>query len=100
MVELIENKKVIQLPQINDFKILFEFLYHLYLIITPDTSFMHAASATGTPELGLMAEAKVPEWGPLSSPHIVVTSKDPKSLKGIPVDSVVAGFNELIRQLT
>lgn len=100
MVELIGSNKVIQLPQIKDFKILFEFLYHLYFIVTPDTSFMHAASATGTPELGLMAKVKVPEWGPLSTPNVVVTSKDPTSLKGIPVDNVVAGFNDLIVQLT
>ena len=100
MVELIGSNKVIQLPQIKDFKILFEFLYYLYFIVTPDTSFMHAASATGTPELGLMAEVKVPEWGPLSSPHVVVTSKDPTSLKGIPVENVVTGFDELIKQLT
>lgn len=99
MVELIGNDKVIALPEIKDFNILFEFLHHLYALVTPDTSFMHAASATDTPELGLMAEVKVPEWGPLSHPHTIVVSKDPFSLKGIPVEDVIEGFDKLIEKL-
>lgn len=99
MVELVANYKVISLPEIKDFKVLFEFLHYLYALVTPDTSFMHAASATGTPELGLMAEEKVPEWGPLSSPHTVVESKDPLSLKEIPVEDVAIGFDKLLKQL-
>lgn len=99
MVELIGNKKVISLPQVKDFKVLFEFLHHIYLLITPDTSFMHAASATGTPELGLMAEVKVPEWGPLSSPYAVVVSQNPSSLKQIPVEDVVTGFDKLMNDI-
>ena len=99
MVDLIGNDKVISLPEVKDFKILFEFLHHLYALVTPDTSFMHAASATNTPELGLMAEVKVPEWGPLSHPHTVVMSKDPFSLKGIPVKDVVESFDKLIEKL-
>jgi len=99
MVELVGNNKIMSLPQIKDFKILFELLHHMYLLVTPDTSFMHAASATGTPQLGLMSEVKVSEWGPLSSPNAVAVSKNPSSLKEIPVEDVVAAFDRLIEQL-
>jgi len=99
MVELLNSNKIIALPGIKDFKILLEFLHFLYALVTPDTSFMHAASAIGTPELGLMAEVKVSEWGPLSSPNAVAVSKNPSSLKEIPVEDVVAAFDRLIEQL-
>jgi ADP-heptose:LPS heptosyltransferase len=74
-------------------------LQHLFLLITPDTSFAHAASAMGTPVLDLMIGENVIPWAPVGVPHQVVSSQDPYSLRELPVEDVLHGFKNLLNLL-
>lgn len=44
-----------------------------YLIITPDTSFSHEASAMGTPVVNLMIGENVTTWTPYSVKYKIVS---------------------------
>jgi len=99
VADAIENKKVIAMPVINDFKILFEFLHHLYFLVTPDTSILHAASATGTPVLAMIIGENKVVWTPIGNVNEVVYSEDQFSLKDLPVSNVITAFDNLILRL-
>lgn len=100
MVEnLVSNKKVIALPIVNDFKVLFEFLHHLYFLVTPDTSILHAASATGTPVLAMIIGENKIVWTPVGNINEVVFSEDPFSLNDLPLTDVLKGMERLFLKL-
>jgi ADP-heptose:LPS heptosyltransferase len=92
-------EKIFVLPIINDFRVIMEFLRYVFVLITPDTSISHAASAMGTPELVLMIGENLITWAPKGNPHQIVASKDPYNLEDLPVEDVLKGFDILMSKL-
>ena len=100
LIRLIDLPSVVVIPPIFDYRVIMEFLRHILVLITPDTSFVHAASAMGTPVLDLMIAENVVTWDPIGVPHRIITSMDPVNLQDLPVQSVLDGFKELINEVT
>jgi len=82
-------KRLVALPAQEDIRVIMEFLPYLKVLITPDTSIAHAASAMGTPVMVLTIGENVTVWDPIGV--------DPFSLETLPVEKVVEGFDQLIR---
>jgi hypothetical protein len=76
-----------------------EFLSLVTVLITPDTSMAHAASAMGTPVLVLTIGENVTVWDPIGVTHTIVFSDDPFSLETLPVEKVLDGFDYLMREI-
>lgn len=97
LMKMVDNRLVIELPMVTDFRVLMEFLRFSFMLITPDTSLSHAASCMGTPLLNLIIGENVNKWAPYGIPHVMVVSEDPLSLEDLPVQKVVDGFERLLR---
>ena len=100
IVEKLNHISVVQVPVQNDFRVMMALMRKCYLIITPDTSFSHAASAMGTPVLNLMIGENVITWAPYGVKYKIVSSDDPLTLKELPVESVLQGFDELLEMIS
>ncbi len=98
LVKSVERPEVVVLKVQHDFRVLIEFLHHLEILITPDTSLAHAASATGTPVLDLMIGENIHTWVPYEVIHRVVASADPLSLHDLPVADVRAALDDLLNE--
>jgi ADP-heptose:LPS heptosyltransferase len=61
------------------------------VVISPDTSLIHIASALDKPVVGIYQNdgVKSIEWAPLCSHFDVVISPDPKTIHGFSADEVV-----------
>ncbi len=81
-------------PDILDVAALLE---RAQLVISPDTSIVHIASAMGTPVLGLYSGMAtfIPEWMPHGVPYRAVETRDRAPLETILVVDVVAAYREL-----
>jgi len=65
------------------------------LLISPDTSLTHAASAFTTTTLCLQRKG-TGQWSPYKTPGRVVFSDDPKRVAPLPAERVVAALDDLI----
>lgn len=65
------------------------------LLISPDTSVTHAASAFETPTLTLQRR-DTRQWSPYRTPGRVVFSDDPRAIRDMPPDRVVRALDELL----
>jgi len=90
---------IIVLPEQKDIRVIMEFLPYLKVLITPDTSIAHAASAMGTPVLVLTIGENVTVWDPVGVINNIVYSDDPFSLETLSVDKVVEGFDQLMANI-
>jgi len=99
LINSLNQKSVIQIPVINDFRVVIELIGKFYLLITPDTSILHAASAAGIPTLALIIGENAKTWTSVGNINEVVVSKDPLSLNDLPVDEVINGFDSLMKKL-
>ena len=99
LINSLNQKSVVQIPVINDFRVLIELIRKVYLLVTPDTSILHAASAMGTPTLALIIGENAKTWSPIGNINEVAVSKDPLNLKELSVEEVVNGFNSLMKKL-
>ncbi|MEJ2050841.1 MAG: glycosyltransferase family 9 protein [Calditrichota bacterium] len=99
LMKVVDNRLVIVLPVVADFRVLMEFLRFSFMLITPDTSLSHAASCMGTPLLNLIIGENINKWAPYGIPHVMVVSEDPLSLKDLPVQKVVDGFERLLKMI-
>jgi len=97
IVEQLNNPWVVQVPTQVDFRVMMALMSKCYLIITPDTSFSHAASAMGTPILNLMIGENVITWAPYSVKYKIVSSDNLLTIKELPVERVLQGFDELLK---
>ena len=91
--------RVIALPPQSDIRVIMEFLPYLKVLITPDTSIAHAASAMGTPVLVLTIGENVKIWDPIGVSHEIVLSENPFSLESLSVEKVAIGFDQLMGKL-
>lgn len=99
LVQTVADRKVTAIPPHHDFRVIMEFLRRVYLLITPDTSVSHAASAMGAPVLVLMIGENITVWNPVGVPHQIVLSKDPFSLRELTVEEVEEKFDALLKLL-
>jgi len=99
LVESLPDEPVTVVPPQDDFRVLMEFVRHVYLIVTPDTSFSHLASAAGTPALVLMIGENAATWAPFDIPHQVAVSDSPTELEGLPVEAVLRAFDRLMETI-
>jgi len=99
LVEKLNNSSVVQIPVQDDFRVMMALMQKCYLIITPDTSFSHAASAMGTPVLDLMIGENAITWAPYGVKYKIVSSDDPLALNELPVEKVLKGFDELLKMI-
>jgi ADP-heptose:LPS heptosyltransferase len=91
--------KSVVLPAQQDIRVIMEFLPYLKVLITPDTSIAHAASAMGTPVLVLTIGENITVWDPIGVIHKIVFSDDPFSLETLPVEKVVESFGQLMQSI-
>jgi ADP-heptose:LPS heptosyltransferase len=100
LARAVSDERVTVLPAQRDFRVIMEFLRHVHVLVTPDTSFSHAASAMGTPVLVLIIGENLTAWNPLGVPHQIVASEDPVSLRGVEVELVLEKFESLMRLIS
>ena len=96
---MVKSAAVTVLPAIEDFRVLMELLRRVYLLVTPDTSFVHAASAMGTPVLDLIIGENANTWAPVGVPYRMAVSQDPLNLRELPVSDVVGELEALLDDL-
>ena len=99
LVSLVNNPRVRAIPAQSDFRVIIEFLQLVTVLVTPDTSIMHAASATGTPVLALMIGENIKIWDPVGVVNKIVLSDDPFTLKNLSLQKVLEGFDQLMQQI-
>ncbi len=99
LVGTLNNPSVVQVPVQDNFCVMMALMQKCHLIITPDTSFSHAASAMSTSVLNLMIGENVITWAPYGVKHKIVSSDDPLTLKELPVEKVLQGFDELMEMI-
>jgi ADP-heptose:LPS heptosyltransferase len=92
----VNSPALLVLPQINDFRVMMEFIKYIYILVTPDTAFAHAASAMGSAVVDLMIAENVTTWAPIGVPHTIVSSKDPQNLEDLSVVAVLRGLEKLL----
>ncbi|MCK6620783.1 MAG: glycosyltransferase family 9 protein [Calditrichaceae bacterium] len=92
----VASERVTVIPPHSDFRVIMEFLRHVHVLITPDTSIAHAASAMGAPVLVLMIGENITVWNPVGVPHQIVLSEDPFSLRDLPVERALDKFETLL----
>lgn len=68
------------------------------LLISPDTSVTHAASAFPTPTLTLQRQGTA-QWSPYKTPGATVFSDDPRRIRDMPPERVVAAVDALISEM-
>ena len=70
------------------------------LVVTPDTSLVHIAGATGTPLLALYTTAfTMKEWGPRHTIAEVILGSEGCPLSELPVPSILEAFDRLIAKV-
>jgi ADP-heptose:LPS heptosyltransferase len=87
-------------PHIPTVRELFALVASADLVITPDTAVAHVCAAFQRPTLALLRrEAEYHIWVPYGTPGRNVFGDDEQTLKGLPVDRVVAALRELVNEL-
>jgi ADP-heptose:LPS heptosyltransferase len=99
LVRKMNHQTVIAMPPADNFQMIIQFLNYVFILITPDTAFTHAASAMGTPVVNLMIRENLITWPPVGVPHRIVSSEDPKELGNLPVEAVLKGFGDLLKDV-
>ena len=85
---------VVQTPSIRD---AFGLVATADLVVTPDTSITHAASAFRTPSVVLFVKGKAERWGLFDTPGANV-EHDEGTLATLPVDRVLAAIDQLLNR--
>ena len=93
------SSRLVVLPAQPDIRVIMEFIPYLDVLITPDTSISHAASAMGTAILVLTIGENVNVWDPVGVRHKIVFSDDLFSLETLSVEKVLKAFDQLIRDI-
>jgi len=65
------------------------------LVVTPDTSITHAASAFATPSVVIFVKGKAERWGLYDTPGVNVEHTE-TTLDGLPVERVLAAIDQML----
>jgi ADP-heptose:LPS heptosyltransferase len=90
------RQRLIDLPPQSDFRVIMEFLSFMTVLLTPDTSIAHAASAMGTPLLVMTIGENKTIWDPIGVMSRMVFSEDLYSLENLSVDKVINEYDRLM----
>ncbi len=92
--------EVVVLPLQSDFRVVIDLAGRVDLVVTPDTSILHAASATGVPVVVLTVAENVIAWAPWKIPSAVVSARTGLPVSAIPVAEVAAAFDRVAATLS
>jgi ADP-heptose:LPS heptosyltransferase len=96
LLRLVDDPKLVNIEAQSDFRVILELLPAFKLLLTPDTSLVHAASAMGIPVCVLSIGQSADVWNPVGVPFVLVQSDDYYSLADLQVHKVGEGFQKLI----
>jgi ADP-heptose:LPS heptosyltransferase len=96
----INHAKITVLPVEQDFRVIAALAGRVDLVVTPDTSILHAASAQGVPLLVFTVAENVISWAPWKVPSAVVSAAKGQPVSTIPVDDVEAAFDRMAEALS
>jgi ADP-heptose:LPS heptosyltransferase len=99
LLQPVKHKKLTAIGGQNDFRIILELLPVFFLMVSPDTSIVHAASAMGVPVLVMTIGQSKKVWDPVGVPYVTVMASDYYSLADLPVNDVLAGFDTLFKKI-
>ncbi len=95
-------KGAILAPKTPDVLYAIALIRELFVLITPDTSMVHFASAMGVPVLALYTanDWNCNRWLPWGVPYRFCQSKDHDTMDGIDIGEVLAKFDELVAEIS
>jgi len=99
MVAALHNPRCVLLPIEKDFRVVIELLKNAILVLTPDTSMVHAASAVGRPAVVLSVAENAITWAPWKVPFEVVSALPGKPASSIEVGRVAEAVVRLIARI-
>ncbi|MCD6594822.1 glycosyltransferase family 9 protein [bacterium] len=90
-------KRAVLAPKTQNVLFAISLLENLRMLITPDTSMIHFASAMKIPVLAMFTanDWNCNRWLPWKVPYRFVHSRDHDTMDGIDIDEVIAKFDEL-----
>ncbi|GAB4326161.1 MAG: glycosyltransferase family 9 protein [Candidatus Zixiibacteriota bacterium] len=88
LVSHCNDPRVVPLPRTSDFRVVAALVSRVALVITPDTSLVHACSAHGTPVVMLTVAENVIAWAPWKIRHRVVNAAPGEDVATLSVDRV------------
>jgi heptosyltransferase-3 len=100
LAESLNRPEIQLLPLQSDFRVLCQLTSKFDLVLTPDTSFVHAASAAGVPVVAFTVAENVISWAPWKIPCEVVAAPKGEPVSAIPVGAVAAAFDRMMTKLT
>ncbi len=99
LIKMVDHPSLVPFPIQKDFRVIIEIIRHTSLLISPDTSISHAATATGTPTVNLIMGRNPKTWGSVDVPNRMAVAPDPNSIANLKVEDVVTAFEELMAEL-
>ena len=100
LADAINHAKITALPVEQDFRVIAALAGRVDLVVTPDTSILHAASAQGVPLVVFTVAENVITWAPWKVPSAVVSAAKGQPVSAIPVDDVEAAFDRMAEALS
>ena len=95
LMEYTKHPNVVTLPTQPDFRIVAALTAKISLVITPDTSIVHACSAHGTPVVVFTVNENIKSWSPWNCPHEIVLADVAADVESIEVDAVETAIVQL-----
>lgn len=99
LIKQLNNSKIIEIPVITDFRIIITLLKSFYLLITPDTSLVHAASGIGSPVFDLILRENLVTWSPIGTKNKVVSPHKSQDICTLEVEKVLSNFEYFLEEL-
>jgi len=87
------------LPKESDFRVIAALAGQVDLVVTPDTSIQHAASAQGVPLVVFTVAENTISWAPWKVPSAVVAAPKGQPVSAISVDEVEAAFEQMAEKI-
>jgi len=99
VVKNLNFEKVIAMPVEKDFRVIIALLKNISLVISPDTSIVHAASAMGTPVFDLILESNFFTWAPIGSKVKAITPNNNQDVNTIELKIMLNEFDSFLRKV-
>ncbi len=95
LAHAVGHPSVAVLPEESDFRVIAALAGKVDLVVTPDTSIQHAASAQGVPLVVFTVAENTISWAPWKVPSAVVAAPKGQPVSAISVDEVEAAFEQM-----
>lgn len=97
LASAIGHQSIVVLPKESDFRVIAALTGRVDLVVTPDTSILHAASAQGVPLVVFTVAENIISWAPWKVPSEVVAAPAGLPVSAISVDEVEAAYDRMAR---